>query len=122
MGFKTKINLYKYFSAGCYDGFHDGEGGFFAVYADLFRAIDQEEEEWEDADEDHVAMPPFGRSDSEWSDVSAFYRHWLDFCSRKAFGHADKWNPREAPNRQTRRAMEQENKKARQAAKKDFNA
>lgn len=120
--FKTKINLYKYFSTACFDGFGDGSRGFFTVYAELFEAIDAEEADWEDADEDHVAMPPFGRSDAEWADVAAFYRHWLDFCSRKAFGHADKWNPREAGNRQIRRAMEQENKKARQAAKKEFNA
>jgi len=120
--FKTRINLYKHFSSSCYSGFGDNAGGFFAVYSDLFRAIDKEEEEWEDADEDHVPMPSFGNSRSEWSDVSAFYKHWLDFCSRKAFGHADKWNPREAESRQVRRAMEQENKKARQAAKKAFNA
>mmetsp|Transcript_87548 Transcript_87548/g.137115 ORF Transcript_87548/g.137115 Transcript_87548/m.137115 type:complete len:641 (-) Transcript_87548:95-2017(-) len=119
--FKTRINLYKYFSAGCYDGFHDGANGFFTVYAELFRAIDKEEEDWEDADEEHVAMPAFGRSDSDWTDVAAFYKHWLDFSSRKAFGHADKWNTREAQSRQVRRAMEQENKKARQVAKKEFN-
>ncbi|CAE7719439.1 DNAJC21, partial [Symbiodinium sp. KB8] len=120
--FKTKINLYKYFSVSCFDGFGNDSRGFFAVYSELFEAIDAEEEQWEDADEDHLAMPPFGRSDSEWADVSAFYRHWLDFCSRKAFGHADQWNPKDASNRQVRRAMEQENKKARQAAKKEFNA
>jgi hypothetical protein len=28
----------------------------------------------QDADEEHVAMPPFGRSDAEWADVAAFYR------------------------------------------------
>mmetsp|Transcript_11327 Transcript_11327/g.28490 ORF Transcript_11327/g.28490 Transcript_11327/m.28490 type:complete len:621 (-) Transcript_11327:255-2117(-) len=122
--FKTRINLYKYFSSSCYDGFGDGANGFFAVYADLFVAIDTEEAEWEDldSDEDHMAMPPFGDSRAESADVTAFYRNWLDFCSRKAFGHADKWNPKEAPNRQVRRAMEMENKKARQAAKKEFNA
>merc|ERR1711920_507852 len=48
--------------------------------------------------------------------------NWLEFVSRKAFGHADKWNPKDAPNRQVRRAMEQDNKKLRQAAKKEFNA
>ncbi|CAE8710124.1 unnamed protein product, partial [Polarella glacialis] len=120
--FKTKINLYKYFSTACFDGFGNDSRGFFQVYVELFEAIDAEEEQWEDADEEHVSMPPFGRSDTEYSDVSAFYRRWLDFCSRKAFGHADKWNPKDADNRQVRRAMEQENKKARQAAKKDFNA
>ncbi|CAK8997850.1 unnamed protein product [Durusdinium trenchii] len=120
--FKTKINLYKYFSVSCFDGFGDDPSGFFAVYRELFEAIDAEEEQWEDADEDHVAMPPFGGPDADWADVSAFYRHWLEFCSRKAFGHADQWNPKEAQNRQVRRAMEQENKKARQAAKKEFNA
>lgn len=119
--FKTRINLYKYFSAGCYDGFNDGPNGFFVVYAELFRAIDKEEEDWEDADEEHVAMPTFGRSDSDWADVAKFYKRWLDFSSRKAFGHADKWNTREAQSRQVRRAMEQENKKARQTAKKEFN-
>lgn len=120
--FKTKINLYKYFSVSCFEGFGDDSQGFFAVYRELFEAIDAEEEQWEDADEEHVAMPPFGRSDAEWADVAAFYRNWLEFCSRKAFGHADQWNPKEAQNRQVRRAMEQENKKARQAAKKEFNA
>mmetsp|Transcript_89982 Transcript_89982/g.160161 ORF Transcript_89982/g.160161 Transcript_89982/m.160161 type:complete len:565 (+) Transcript_89982:64-1758(+) len=120
--FKTKINLYKYFSTACFNGFGDNSTGFFAVYADLFAEIDAEEEQWEDADEDHVAMPPFGRSDTDWLDVAAFYRNWLEFCSRKAFGHADQWNPKDAQNRQVRRAMEQENKKARQAAKKEFNA
>eukprot|EP00930_Biecheleria_cincta_P082750 TRINITY_DN72411_c0_g1_i1.p1 TRINITY_DN72411_c0_g1~~TRINITY_DN72411_c0_g1_i1.p1 ORF type:complete len:601 (+),score=174.47 TRINITY_DN72411_c0_g1_i1:86-1888(+) len=120
--FKTKINLYRYFSSGCYEGFGDDSRGFFSVYSELFEAIDAEEEQWEDADEDHVAMPPFCRSDAEWADVANFYRQWLDFCSRKAFGHADQWNPKEGQNRQVRRAMEQENKKARQAAKKEFNA
>mmetsp|Transcript_129883 Transcript_129883/g.416793 ORF Transcript_129883/g.416793 Transcript_129883/m.416793 type:complete len:617 (+) Transcript_129883:151-2001(+) len=122
--FKTKINLFNFFSSSCYKGFGDDNAGFFAVYADLFTAIDTEEEEWEDldSDEDHVAMPPFGRSDTEHADVSAFYRHWLEFVSRKAFAHADKWNPKEAPNRQVRRAMETENKVARKAAKKEFNA
>jgi len=120
--FKTRINLFSYFRASCFDGYTDKSGGFFAVYADLFQAIDTEEEQWEDADEEHVPMPPFGDSGSDWADVSRFYRNWLDFCSRKAFGHADKWNPRDAENRQVRRAMEQENKKLRQAAKKEFNA
>lgn len=120
--FKTKINLYRYFSASCFRGYGDAAGGFFAVYADLFRSIDKEEEEWEDADEDHVWKPAFGESTGEWADVNAFYKSWNDFFSRKAFGHADKWNLRDAPNRQTRRAMEQENKKARQVAKKEFNA
>eukprot|EP00933_Yihiella_yeosuensis_P022607 TRINITY_DN17787_c0_g1_i1.p1 TRINITY_DN17787_c0_g1~~TRINITY_DN17787_c0_g1_i1.p1 ORF type:complete len:579 (-),score=213.30 TRINITY_DN17787_c0_g1_i1:103-1839(-) len=120
--FKTRINLFRYFSSSCFDGFDDGPRGFFQVYTELFEAIDAEEEQWEDADEDHVAMPPFGNSKTEWADVSAFYRNWTEFTSRKAFGHADQWNPKEAQNRQVRRAMEQENKKARQAAKKEFNA
>lgn len=120
--FKTKMNLYKYMHAGCFKGFGDDAGSFFTVYSDLFQAIDQEEEEWEDADEEHVAMPPFGNRDSEWADISSFYRKWLDFYSRKAFGHADKWNPKDAPNRQTKRAMEGENKKARQVAKKEYNS
>jgi len=122
--FKTRINLYKYFSASCFSGFKEDEGGFYAVYADLFANIDQEEAEWEDldSDEEHRAMPVFGRGNDEAASTSRFYRVWLDFCSRKAFGHADKWNPKDAPTRQHRRAMEAENKKARQAAKKDFNS
>lgn len=120
--FKTRINLFKHFSTSCFDGFTDRDGGFFAVYGDLFQAINQEEAEWEDADDEHVDLPPFGSSNAEWADVANFYRHWLDFCSRKAFGFADKWNPRDATSRPVRRAMEQENKKARQAAKKEFNA
>lgn len=120
--FRTKVNLYKHFSTSCFDGFTDKDGGFFAVYGDLFQAINEEEAQWEDADGEHRSMPPFGGSGAEWADVSNFYSRWLDFCSRKAFGFADKWNPKDATSRQIRRAMEQENKKARQAAKKEFNA
>ena len=36
--------------------------------------IRAQESRIQDADEDHLAMPPFGRADSEWADVSAFYR------------------------------------------------
>lgn len=121
--FKTRINLYKYFSTSCYKSFSDQKDGFFKVYAELFEAIDEEEKAWEDAeDEEHVPMPPFGTSTSANAVVSKFYKNWLDFCSRKAFGHADKWNPATAPNRQVRRAMEQENREERKAAKKEFNA
>lgn len=83
--FKTKINLYKYFGAGCYTGFGDDAKGFYAVYAELFAAIDLEEEEWEDADQEHVKMPTLGRSDSEFADVLKFYRNWLDFFFAQGF-------------------------------------
>jgi len=53
--------------------------------------------------------------------VKQFYNAWLTFSSQKSFSWCDKYRLSEAPDRRVRRAMEKENKKFRDAARKEFN-
>jgi len=40
-----------------------------------------------------------GGSSAAWSDVSAFYSHWINFATYKEFSWVDEYNPASAPNR-----------------------
>lgn len=117
MAAATEVDLFSYFSNSCFDSYDDEEDGFYTVYRELFLVLAAEEKaagarnEWAE----------FGRSDSNWSVVKAFYDRWVGFNSSKTFGHADKWNLAEAENREIRRAMDKENKKERTKAKREFN-
>jgi DnaJ homolog subfamily A member 5 len=114
----TNVDLFSFFTSSAYAGFDDGPDSFFEVYANVFETLAAEERE---AGASQVSAS-FGGSDAEWSTVRNFYRAWDGFSSRKAFGHADKWNLADAPNREIRRGMERENKRERVLAKKEFNA
>ncbi len=53
--------------------------------------------------------------------VGPFYAFWGSFCTNKSYVWAEKYDTRDAPDRRCRRAMEAENKKLRDAAKKERN-
>ncbi|KAG8908328.1 hypothetical protein FRB99_007254 [Tulasnella sp. 403] len=53
--------------------------------------------------------------------VRNFYNAWLSFATAKDFIWKELWNLSEAPNRQVRKGMEGENKKARNDARRDYN-
>jgi len=114
----SKVNLWKYFSSSCYNGFHDGENGFFGVYNELFLLIEAEEMEWRDSERQ---APCFGGQNSPTASVIAFYQNWTNFVTAKPFLHSNKWNLADASNRSERRAMEVENQKLRKLAKKEYN-
>ncbi|GJJ67819.1 DnaJ homolog subfamily A member 5 [Entomortierella parvispora] len=127
----TSAELMKYFSSSIYKGFKDNAAGFYAVYRNLFDKLAQEEEEassndrYEDAGA-KVHYPTFGSSNTAYddnsdSDVKQFYNAWLTFSTQKSFSWCDKFRLSEAPDRRVRRAMEKENKKFRDAARKEFN-
>merc|ERR1712176_1509231 len=60
-------------------------------------------------------------SETSWSVVSFFYKSWECFSSALNFAWEDTYNAREdAPSRRVRRLMEEENNKARRAAKKVY--
>ncbi len=130
--FRTKKDIFQYFSSSCYGNRHDDrEGGFYKVYADFFEEISRlERDDSFDAcsssssDSDDNAhdqvYPSFGDSRTEWDDVLRFYSIWGNFATCRYFGSFDKWDIREGENRQVRRAMEAENKKSRAAARKEF--
>jgi DnaJ family protein A protein 5 len=122
----SKKDIWKYYSSSCFNGrFDDSQGGFFRIYADLFEELASLEKEDFDSDSesDHFStLPSFGDSKSEWEDVQCFYSHWTNFQTSRRFRAYDKWDLREGGNRQVRRAMEVENKKARNSARKEYSS
>ncbi|CAO3573964.1 unnamed protein product [Mortierella alpina] len=128
----TSAELMKYFSSSVYKGFQDNNAGFYAVYRNLFEKLAQEEadaaanDRYEESTSAQTHFPSFGCSttaydDNSDSDVKQFYNAWLTFSSQKSFSWCDKFRLSEAPDRRVRRAMEKENKKFRDAARKEFN-
>ena len=122
----TKQDIWKYFSTSCFSGkFDDSEGGFYKTYSELFEelaSLERDDFSADSDDEQYASFPSFGSSRSEWEDVQSFYTQWSNFQSTRGFGGFNKWNLREGENRQIRRAMESENKKSRNAARKEYSA
>ena len=50
-----------------------------------------------------------------------FYAYWESYCTCKSYVWCEKYDTREAPNRQIRRLMEQDNKRLRDKAKRERN-
>lgn len=116
----NSINLMKYFSASVYCGYGDDEQGFYAVYANAFRIITEEDKEF--ADDKDLEVPEFGTSTSDYEEVvQPFYAYWQSYSTLKSYVWLEKYNIREAPNRRVQRLMEKDNKKIRDAAKKERN-
>lgn len=113
------LDLEEFMVSSCYTGFGDDESDFYTVYRDVFDQIMREELPYED--EDDVTPPGFGTSTSSYEDVHKFYAHWSAFCTKKTFDHLMKYDVLEAPNRRTLRAMEKENVKIRELAKRERN-
>jgi DnaJ homolog subfamily A member 5 len=103
------------------------------VYRRLFQRLEEEEEEaWRNDPseelESFTPYPAFGNSKmpvlpTETSPDCArdFYNSWSNFSTAKSFRWFDKWRLSEAPNRRVKRVMETENKKLRNAARKEYN-
>lgn len=106
------VNVWKYFNSGVYSGYGTDAKSFYNVYDAAFKEIFFEEQ----LDE----APDFGTKESSISQVLAFYDFWQSFVSTRTFTWCDEYNTTEAPNRQIRRAMERENKKLRDAAKRKY--
>ena len=111
--------------AGVFKGYSDDEGGFYAVYRSVFQKIYEGEEQGTRSHDGSSSLEylstDFGTSESEWSDVATFYQGWESFASGLNFAWADTYDIKEAPNRRVRRLMEDENRKARKAAKRARN-
>ncbi|ORX90659.1 DnaJ-domain-containing protein [Basidiobolus meristosporus CBS 931.73] len=128
----TLSDLMSYFSVSAFSGYNDKPGGFYSTYRDLFTRLTTEEQE---AFTDDGGMEPhwaslmaFGNSktgydeeNEEESSLREFYNYWLNFSTFKSFAWCDQHRLSEAPNRRYKRAMEKENQKLRDAAKKEYN-
>ena len=116
----NSINLMKYFSASVYCGFGDDTQGFYAVYANVFEIITKEDAEF--ANGQDLEVPEFGTSTSDYEEVvQPFYAHWQSYSTLKSYVWLEKYDLREAPNRRVQRLMEKDNKKIRDAVKKERN-
>ncbi|XP_006896864.1 PREDICTED: dnaJ homolog subfamily C member 21 [Elephantulus edwardii] len=80
-------------------------------------------EELESVLEDEVEeFPTFGDSQSDYDTVvHPFYAYWQSFCTQKNFAWKEEYDTRQASNRWEKRAMEKENKKIRDKARKEKN-
>ncbi|KAM9841890.1 dnaJ homolog subfamily C member 21 [Aulostomus maculatus] len=118
------IDLLQYFTVTCYSGYGDDEKSFYAVYRNLFESIVKEEMEHSkvEDEEEEEEFPPFGDSQSDYDTVvHVFYGYWQSFCTRKNFAWKEEYDTRQASNRWEKRAMEKENKKTRDKARKERN-
>lgn len=115
------IDLFKYFSASCFKGYNDDDNGFYTVYREVFEKIAAEDSEFHQEGDSDEEIPVFGDSNSCDDDVKMFYGYWLSYSTKRSFAWLDTYNIRDAPNRNYVRAMEKENKKVRDKAKKERN-
>lgn len=110
--------------------FSDSPNGFYGIYRTLFETINQSEvyaaaPVGEPALSTPVHYPSFGTSatlyDAVDGQLKQFYSSFSSFASRRPFNEADKYRLQDAPDRQIRRLMDRENKKAREDARKEYN-
>ncbi|KAI3761284.1 hypothetical protein L1987_51696 [Smallanthus sonchifolius] len=116
-------DLFSYFSNSVYSGFSDKGKGFYKVYGDVFDKIYRNELNFamtlglgnvvKDA-------PLMGNLDSPYEQVNAFYGYWLGFVTVMDFVWADQYDAMAGPNRKSRRLMEDENKKIRKKARREY--
>ncbi|KAK9118876.1 hypothetical protein Scep_016969 [Stephania cephalantha] len=118
-------DLFSFFSSSVFSGFGDTGKGFYKVYGDLFGKIYAQEVSFarklglgEGAVRD---APLMGNLESPYEQVSAFYNHWLGFCTVMDYCWVDEYDTMAGPNRKSRRLMEEENKKLRKKARKEYN-
>lgn len=133
--------ILRYFNPSFYTRMDDSLVGFYNVVGRLFERLAAEEvnhgkhrdlpdfKKYQDdapnanvMDESLLLYPRFGNSKADYAtDVRDFYTTWASFQSVKSFNWKDEYRYSSAPDRRTRRLMEKENKKARDAARKEYN-
>ncbi|EFO16886.1 hypothetical protein LOAG_11616 [Loa loa] len=116
----NSLNLFPYFTSTCYSGFESNHKNFYVVYRQVFDTLASEDYEFLDGQPQ--AYPSFGDENSTYDDiVGPFYAFWGSFCTVRSFAWLDKFDIRDATNRRVVKAMEKENKKLREASKRERN-
>ncbi|CAA7043234.1 unnamed protein product [Microthlaspi erraticum] len=118
-------DLFAFFSATVYSGYSDTGKGFYKVYFDVFNSVYLNEIKFARTlgmSLDSVKEAPImGNLESPYAQVTAFYNYWLGFCTVMDFCWADEYDAMSGLNRKSRRLMEDENKKVRKKAKREYN-
>lgn len=120
----TTEELKTYFDPTLYQSVDKRQDEFYDLVGQLFEQLKQEEHEASlDLGEEEPFLPSFGDANSQWGrDIRPFYETWGSFSSIKSFAWEDVYRVWDTPDRRTRRAAEQRNKKIRDAARKEFNS
>eukprot|EP01039_Chlorochromonas_danica_P005826 gene5826-6415_t len=122
------VNIWQYFNSSCFTQFDDSPDGFYQIYSDVFHLLDEQEQTKANTSTNTNkkghhhggGYPVFGTSTSLPEEVIFFYSQWENYVSEMSFTWADEYNVLEAPNRQVKRAMEKENTKLRENARKEW--
>ncbi|GMJ00044.1 hypothetical protein like AT1G74250 [Hibiscus trionum] len=118
-------DLFSFFSNTVYSGYSDKGRGFYKVYSELFSKIYANEIDFArklGLGLDIVKEAPLmGNLESPYAQVTAFYNYWLGFSTVMDFVWVDEYDVMAGPNRKSRRVMEEENKKLRKKAKREYN-
>lgn len=118
-------DLFAFFSTSVYSGYSDTGKGFYKVYFDVFNSVYLNEIKFARTlglSMDSVREAPImGNLESPYSQVTAFYNYWLGFSTVMDFCWVDEYDTMAGPNRRMRRKMEEENKKVRKKAKREYN-
>ncbi|KAL3528463.1 hypothetical protein ACH5RR_007785 [Cinchona calisaya] len=116
-------DLFSYFSNSVYSGYSNSGKGFYKVYGDVFDKIYQNELNF--AKRLGLGFPKeaplLGNLDCYYTQVTAFYSYWLGFVTLMDFCWVDQYDVMAGPNRKSRRVMEEENKKLRKKARREYN-
>lgn len=133
--------ILRYFNPSLYGQIDDSQAGFYSVASRLFERLAAEEvthgkyqqlpkfDKYMDdspnvnaIDESFLLFPRLGNSHTDYANgIRTFYNEWGSFLSVKSFNWMDEYRYSAAPDRRTRRLMEKENKKSRDAARKEYN-
>ncbi|KAL8547077.1 hypothetical protein ACS0TY_006705 [Phlomoides rotata] len=116
-------DLFSFFSNSVYSGYSDTGRGFYKVYGDLFEKIYANELNY--VKKLGLPLPKeapvIGNLGSPYAQVTAFYNYWLGFVTVLEFFWADQYDAMAGVNRKSRRVMEEENKKLRKKARREYN-
>lgn len=115
------------------------ETGFFGTYRRVFERLAEEEKGAApypgETSLPFEAFPSFGYSHTPYmhskhsdgeetihqTQIRDFYAVWSGFSTRKGFAWRDGYRVNDAPDRRVKRAMEKENKRMRETAKREYN-
>lgn len=113
------------------------ETGFYGTYRRVFERLAEEEKNAApypgEASEPFEEYPTFGYSHTPYlhgkdsdapihqTQVRDFYAAWSSFSTQKGFGWRDGYRLQDAPDRRVKRAMEKENRRMREAARREYN-
>ncbi|KAL8111120.1 DNAJ protein JJJ1 homolog [Apium graveolens] len=116
-------NLFSFFSNSVFSGFSDSGKGFYKVYGEIFDKIYMNEVNFSRklGVGDVKEAPVLGNLKSPYTQVNAFYGYWLGFVTVMDFAWVDEYDSKAGENRKVRRLMEEENKKVRRKAKREYN-